>query len=303
MISEKYITYSLELHLFWGRIMKEHSLFLEAGFTPKNMKLSKEADHFKKSFEKLLIDVVKMSNTNIRQSVLDSGEIFTDYTLDAEKKTEFYTGIDINTKLTLMEKDLDCKNLNDIDSKMIKCVKNINAKAIKLLDGLIDFKMKLLDGVLCCDLFTVNYPSLIEHVIEEAKLYRSHVRALESNKDTDENNINETVLFWNEIMMEHALFIRGLLDPSEKELIMTSNKFAAEFCELIQKTNDNIDITSSGIKNETLMETIKLRDFNKAGTNGLVNCKIKSIILPLLSDHVLREANHYIRVLNECKEV
>ncbi len=33
-------------------------------------------------------------------------------------------------------------------------------------------------------------------------------------------------LFWDQIMMEHSLFIRGLLDPSEKELISTANQFA-----------------------------------------------------------------------------
>ncbi len=37
------------------------------------------------------------------------------------------------------------------------------------------------------------------------------------------------------------------------------------------------------------------------GTEGLLNCKIKSIILPLLGDHVLREANHYLRLLNNYK--
>lgn len=31
---DRYVTLSLELHLFFARIMKEHSLFLEAGFTP-----------------------------------------------------------------------------------------------------------------------------------------------------------------------------------------------------------------------------------------------------------------------------
>lgn len=56
---EQYITSSLELHLFFGRIMKEHSFFLEAGFTPKNTKLSKEAEHYKVCFEKILLDTVK----------------------------------------------------------------------------------------------------------------------------------------------------------------------------------------------------------------------------------------------------
>ena len=48
MISrEEYVMQSLELHLFWGRIMKEHLLFLEA-----------------------------------------------------EKKTKYYTGLEINCKIT-----------------------------------------------------------------------------------------------------------------------------------------------------------------------------------------------------------
>ena len=104
-------------------------------------------------------------------------------------------------------------------------------------------------------------------------------------------------------MMEHFLFIRGLLDPSENELISTSNKFANEFCELIQKTDDATEITMLSVTSDTLMETIKLRDFKKAGTKGMVDCKIRSIILPLLGDHVLREANHYIRLLNDSKDV
>ena len=34
--NSKFIRQSLELHLFFARIMKEHSFFLEIGFTPKN---------------------------------------------------------------------------------------------------------------------------------------------------------------------------------------------------------------------------------------------------------------------------
>lgn len=283
--------------------MKEHSLFLEAGFTPKNTKLSKEAEHYKISFERLLLDTVKLSNARIRESVIDSGEIFTEYTLEAEQKTKCYTGIDINSNITLMEKDLDCRNSNNINSKIVKNIKCINARAIKLLNGLIDFKMRILDGMLCCRLFTVNYPLLIEHIIREAKLYRSYIKDLEANKDIDKENIRKTELFWDQIMMEHSLFIRGLLDPTENELITTSNKFANEFSELLQKADDATEMTMPEVTSDTLMETIKLRDFKAAGAKGIVDCKIRSIILPLLADHVLREANHYIRLLNDYKVV
>lgn len=42
---QRYVVLSLELHLFFARIMKEHSLFLRAGFMPKNSNLINEAEH------------------------------------------------------------------------------------------------------------------------------------------------------------------------------------------------------------------------------------------------------------------
>lgn len=296
--SKKYVILSLELHLFFARIMKEHSLFLEAGFTPKNSKLAKEANDYKEQFEKILLDTVKLSGGRVRESVIESGEIFTEYTLSTERKTQFYTGIDINTRITEMEKKLDCINDKDIDSRTTKSVRELNNRAMKSLNGLIDLKRRVLDGMLCCKLFTVNYPLLIEHIIREAKLYRSYISNLEMNEDINDEDIRNTELFWDQIMMEHALFIRGLLDPSEEKLIDTSNDLANEFKDLIKKAKNMTDMTMNDITRDTLLQTVKIRDFKKAGTDGIINCKIKSIILPLLADHVLREANHYIRILN-----
>ncbi len=54
-----------------------------------------------------------------------------------------------------------------------------------------------------------------------------------------------------------------------------------------------------GLTCKTLEETLKYRDFKLAGTKGINDCEIRSIILPLLADHVLREANHYIRILEQ----
>lgn len=299
MISkERYATLSLELHLFWARIMKEHSIFLEAGFTAKNKKLAKIADNYKIKFEKLLQDVIKLSNGRIGKELMDSGEIITEYTLESERKTRYYTGIDINTKITLMESNIECKIMKNTDGRTINCIKNINNRAINLLNGLIDFKTKILSDVLCCELFTFNYPTFNEHLIEEAKTYRAYIKELENNKDIEKSDIRNSELFWDEIMREHALFIRGLLDPSENELIVKSDKFANEFEKLIKRIENVSEDTKLSVINDTLSQTIKLRDFKKDGTKGILECKIKSIILPLISDHVLREANHYIRILN-----
>ncbi|EGT3655668.1 TPA: DUF2935 domain-containing protein, partial [Clostridioides difficile] len=290
--NQKYVILSLELHLFFSRIMKEHALFLEAGFTNKNYNLAMEADHYKKQFEDLLSYTVSASNGIIRPDILYSEELVTTLTSVAEQKTEEFTGIEINKNITTRELNLQSGVNPQVGQDLVNYVAQLNSDAIRLLDGLINFKERVLDGVLSCTIFTSNYPLLLEHIIHEANLYRSYVVDLENKIDIESKNAKEIELFWDHIMMEHALFMRGLLDPSEGELINTSNDFAIKFNELIEKTNEMTDSNIKNITEETLNETVEFKDFKEAGASGIEQCKIKSIILPLLADHVLREANH-----------
>lgn len=301
--NQKYVILSLELHLFFSRIMKEHALFLETGFTNKNYNLAMEADHYKKQFEDLLSYTVSASNGIIRPDILYSEELVTTLTSVAEQKTEEFTGIEINKNITTRELNLQSGVNPQVGQDLVNYVAQLNSDAIRLLDGLINFKERVLDGVLSCTIFTSNYPLLLEHIIHEANLYRSYVVDLENKIDIESKNAKEIELFWDHIMMEHALFMRGLLDPSEGELINTSNDFAIKFNELIEKTNEMTDSNIKNITEETLNETVEFKDFKEAGASGIEQCKIKSIILPLLADHVLREANHYIRILESYKNM
>lgn len=109
--------------------------------------------------------------------------------------------------------------------------------------------------------------------------------------------MRQTEQFWNQIMMEHALFIRGLLDPCENELLETADSFAKDYARLLSASCRAQDRANTGGGFNALTETIRFRDFKASGTKGIEECKIRSLILPLLADHVLREANHYIRLL------
>ena len=51
---EKYVRASLETHLFFGRIMKEHALFLQAGFSAGETGYRNKANWYREEFEKAL---------------------------------------------------------------------------------------------------------------------------------------------------------------------------------------------------------------------------------------------------------
>jgi len=295
---QQYVVLSLELHLFFGRIMKEHALFLEAGFTPENPEYSKAADQYKEIFESILYDAVQIGNGIVSNQVIASGEIVTDYTLGTEEKTQNFTGITIDTNITRLEGRMFGSSNPNISAELQQQAKQLNTKALHYLDGLIQFKTTVLNNVLSCNMFTMNYPLLIDHILREAEMYQSHIQNLEKGMPIDDN-VKATELFWDQIMMEHALFIRGLLDPTENALIRKANDFAHEYDDLLEQARTAADRTMEEVTQSTLEETMKYRDFKVAGTKGIAECKIRSIILPLLADHVLRESNHYIRLLEQ----
>lgn len=296
---QRYVNLSIELHLFFARIMKEHALFLEVGFPSKDKSFVEEAEWYKNQFERLLFDVVSVSNGAVSPNVLNSNEIVTEYTQNAEKKTEHLSGIAINSTITDMENSLQYGSNYVRQTITPQEAQMFNNQALELVNGLINFKERILNEVLTCNLFTANYPLLIDHILREAKLYRSYIIELETNHDIISDDLRNIELFWNQIMMEHALFIRGLLDPTETDLISTADNFANEYKELLISAANMTNAMLSNATNKTIQETLKYRDFKSAGAKGLLECKIKSTILPLLADHVLREANHYLRILEE----
>lgn len=291
-----FITLSLETHLFFARIMKEHALFIEAGFPCKNSAWIKKASLLREQFEKLLFDVAKISSNRIGCPILKSNELVTEFTLPAEKRTEFLSGITIDTDLTQIEQNLSCEPWKNDNRQLFRRVQQINLRSIQLLNELIRLKQNILSEVSSGRLFTFNYPLLIQHILREANLYRSTIDNLMNNRPLSREKLFGTEEFWNQIMMEHALFIRGLLDPSEEELVQMAQDFAMNYKSLLELAKSQ-DAAAQKLTGKSIEETIKYRDFKAAGTQGILNREVASIILPLLADHVLREANHYLRVL------
>ncbi|MDO5292628.1 MAG: DUF2935 domain-containing protein [bacterium] len=297
-----YVVSSLELHLFFCRIMKEHAFFLEIGFTKAAPKYIVEANRFKNAFEDLLCRVVECSKGIVGTDILQSQEIITKHTCASEAKTAKLTGAAIDQKITRLEEELvnNCRQGNQaIDESMIDTVKEINQWALELLERFIAFKKWVLEQVLSCNLYTINYPLLLEHIIREAQLYEQYVKDLECECKKKRESIQKVELFWDQIMMEHALFIRGLLDPTEGELVNAADDFAADYKKLIYQARNMTQRTMDSITKQTIRQTIKYRDFKEAGTKGINDCAIRSLIVPLLADHVLREANHYLRLLTK----
>ena len=200
MTIKEYVTLSLDLNLFFLRIMKEHSFFLEIGFTPKDSKSASEASDFRIEFERLLAEATSLANGYVSSNTVDSGQFVTQFTLEAEKFTSFYSGVKIDTNITRVESMFgqgDAIPTREIAGH----VQILNDKAYQLTSELAKYKENLLENVRKCRMFTVNYPLLIDHILREAKFFMNMLVSLNKG-DTmmrPEDLLNQEV-FWNRIM-------------------------------------------------------------------------------------------------------
>ncbi len=106
----------------------------------------------------------------------------------------------------------------------------------------------------------------------------------------------DEVKFWNKINSDHAGMTAHLLDPSEKEAVSKANALSDNFYNM-PKNEKEMMIKLS------LKATKELDAFNKK--SKAKGKAVKSIIHPVLLDHVIREGEYTIQKLNSlglCKE-
>lgn len=128
---KEYAKLSLETHLFFGRIMKEHSLFLLAGFPAKETEFIRRADQFRKEFEEGLRRTVKLADGIVSKSVLNSGEVVTKFTGKAECRTKDLTGIPIDVKITEAEECLRAGSCRMVNRETIHQVRMLNQQMLR----------------------------------------------------------------------------------------------------------------------------------------------------------------------------
>ncbi|MDR3541932.1 MAG: DUF2935 domain-containing protein [Desulfosporosinus sp.] len=289
---------SLDLHLFFARIMREHAIFMQAGFLPKDVTYFQKAAQFKCQYDQVLKEAIRLSNGTAAEEVLQSEELLTDKTLRAEQKTQEMTGIPIDMALTVEELRLNP------DPGMLQAeieqVCALNQKVMVLTTSFAEFKAMVLDQVTHCSLVCNLFPAQLEHVYKEALFYLEVLKRLQNNQFVDARvDLLEQEVFWDEIMGEHAKFVRHLLDPSERELCRKAKELTKSFERLEQKMKgEGLPASSFGrLMHENISATLAIAEFKATGTELILACQLKSLLSPLLTDHTLREANYYLRIL------
>ena len=196
----------------------------------------------------------------------------------------------------LEEKSLSIKPGCDLDT--------LANEALTVVLDFIQFKTLVLDRLIECNLGGANFPLLVDHIRREAiRLAINIIRYRRGELMTPTEELLQDEVFWLRIMADHSKFIAQLLDPSERKFIGQAQLFSDTFDNLRCQAEDFasiLEITPRPIPSllrftgETREAGTDLRNFKTAATQLLSECKVLSIIPPLLADHVRREAERFL---------
>ncbi|GAB7054760.1 MULTISPECIES: DUF2935 domain-containing protein [Paenibacillus] len=187
-------------------------------------------------------------------------------------------------------------------------IKRFNVEVHNAASRIWAFKRKVLGLILSCQLPGANnFPLLVDHISREAFYFRNRLEELNTGRldPLPDAIINENVFFLR-IMADHAKFIGHLLDPSERQLVEQSRNFSHDFDQLLFQARD---LESMRPQSQTVplldqfldqnrISVKSLRDFKKTAKELIESCRIKSIIHPLLADHVFREAERFLFIID-----
>jgi len=170
------------------------------------------------------------------------------------------------------------------------------------------FKRKVLGLILQCKLpGGNNFPLLVDHVSREANYFRNRLSELnQGNLEPLPDAIIDENVFFLRIMADHAKFIGHLLDPSERQLVEQARNFSHDFDTLLFQARDLESMRPQSqtyplldqFLDENRVSVKSLRDFKKTARDLIDACRIKSIIHPLLADHVFREAERFLFIID-----
>ncbi|MGG3449855.1 DUF2935 domain-containing protein [Domibacillus aminovorans] len=186
-------------------------------------------------------------------------------------------------------------------------IRKFNIQVYQAAASIWAYKRKVLGLILSCKIISNNIPLLVDHTSREAYYFAKRLKELNEGilQPIPEAIIKENVFFLK-IMADHSKFIGHLLDPSERKLVDQAREFSNDFDQLLFQAQD-LDHMRPHSETKPMLEqfldqnrvsVVSLRDFKKTARDLIEACKIKSNIPALLADHVYREADHFLHIID-----
>ncbi len=165
------------------------------------------------------------------------------------------------------------------------------AEALKLAEGFRAFQVDLRDRALRGEWLGWLFPLFLDHIIRELDFFVARIK-------TDGAGVANELFHWVTFMAEHAAFAAHFLDPTEEAAIVQAIQLGQQFigiqaqCQGVTPALVSLS-EQAGAQLDQYLVTI---------AGGVPNIpKARSVIHPILAEHVVREGRRFLQTLQRMR--
>lgn len=247
-----------------------------------------------KKYQALIKEILLFSNNKLSYNFINSNTLYTTFTKKIEENTIKYFDIGLDLNVTRMIEKLKPGNLI-LNDQNIKKINQLTKKLYTLLTNSKQMLNSIYKYINNGQLFLTIYPLAIKHIIDETTILENTLERIIKKEKPDPTYVYTLEYFYTNFLQEHSLIIKNMVNPNQNEIIILSNNYLNQYQELLKKFNNNISPYSiNEIYNECQYITNNFQSLLFKITKIVEKNTSNFMILPLITDHLLRESYCYM---------
>ena len=295
MLDNKEISYeSLANHIFYAGSIRSFCTTIGLTFFKNNVDYIDRAIVLGYRASDIINNAILLMDNVLAGDVLESDVYITPYTKELELLTQKLFSIDLRIRIDNDIALLKERGEVEYNDALMEKIDDLNNKALSLINDFKNFcseiKTKLDNG----ELFSYLYPDFFNYMYDEISVYGRDIERIKSKIDYTEFYLNEFTYYFNELLRESALYIRGFLDTKHQDVFDMASFYIDAFANLTEKylKNKNDDLTE-----ETKKLVINYKTFIIDIISKLLKAELYFITPPIVLDNFLTNINVYLFIL------
>ena len=235
---------------------------------------------------------------NLAKIILDNDVYITKYTKELDLLTEKLFDISL---IIGVDKDIEIlKNRDTVNyDNVIGKIELLNNESLLLINDFKEYCSEVKTKIDNGELFSYLYPDFFNYMYDEISVYGRDIERIISKKDYTKFYLEEYVYYFNELLRESALYIRGFLDTREQDIFDMASYYINAFANLTEKYLKNKD-DSLNIETENLVTRYK--EFIESIIEKLLKKEIYFITPPITLDNFLTNVNVYLYIIKYVRD-
>ena len=241
-------------------------------------------------------------NKELATIILENDVYITPYTRELDLLTEKLFDIDLVIKTDKDTEILKTRKEVSVNSEIINKIEELNNEAMNLINDFKDFCKEIKGKLDSQELFSYLYPDFFNYMYDEISVYGRDLERIMSKEDYTNLYLSEFIYYFNELLRESALYIRGFLDTKDQDVFDMASFYVNAFANLTEKYLKKSD-TDVNLNLQTEKLVINYKQFVTDIIEKLLKAKIYFITPPLTLDNFLTNINVYLYILKYTRSI